>query len=112
MASDSDILVGTSPPADWLDATSPVDRAAYYLSLAADELHSLELYREDVDILAHGLRRFQTVVIDGTERGRRAALLKARREETKSRAQDASIIQRGPDPAADLLRAANQTVGG
>lgn len=97
---------------DNLAPVTPGDRAAYHIWGAVQELAGQELYRTDVEALIPALRQLQEAVGAGAERGRRAALLKERRDEAKSRAQNASIIQRGPDPAADLLRAANQTVGG
>jgi len=55
-----------------------VDSAAYYIKYAAGLLRGEELYREDVEIMAAALRELQEVVIRGTERGARAALLKPR----------------------------------
>jgi hypothetical protein len=52
--------------------------AAYYIKYAASLLRDKELYREDVESLAAALRELQEVVIQGTERGARAALLKPR----------------------------------
>jgi hypothetical protein len=82
-----------------------VDSAAYHIKYAAGLLRGEELYREDVDIMAAALRELQEVVIQGTERGARAALLKAR---TQARG---SIIQQGEDATADFLRNASKTGG-
>lgn len=97
---------------DNLAPVTPGDRAAYHIRSAVQELTGQELYLTDMEALIPALRQLQEAVDAGAKLGRRAALLKARRIEASLRAQDASIIQRGPDPAADLLRAANQTVGG
>ena len=81
-----------------------VDSAAYHIKYAANVLRGEELYREHVEIMTAALRELQEVVIQGTERGARALLLKP---QTKQ----GSIIQQGEDATADFLRNASKTGG-
>lgn len=93
------------------DLITNVDTAAFHIRYACGLLRGTEMYREDIVILSEALKELQVVVVEAAHRGKTAALLKARHVAQKDRAEEASIVQRGADPAADLLRAANQ-VGG
>ena len=85
-------------------ATAEVDSAAYHIKYAANVLRGLALYREHVEIMTAALRELQEVVIQGTERGARAALL-------KPHPTPGSIIQQGEDATAAFLRPSRKTGG-
>lgn len=86
---------------------SATDVAASHIVLAARllEAHGTISEADLTERLTPALAELSAVVKHGVEMTRRAALLKAKVAETQAaRAPTASVIQRGEDNTADLLR--------